>query len=154
MKQAVAVSALLAASFFGVSASAQQVIKVSQIAWSNLTPTERDLIQKSYVVSVVSQDSFGVIIDNQGVNQSTSGTNGGAALGGSIANAAYVDSAIRGRNYSAVNQLAIGILGAMVGSTMDSKARAQYHYRYAVKFANGNIQYFDEVSGEAFWTWS
>ena len=49
-----------------------------------------------------------------------------------------------------MNQLAIGILGAMVGSTLDSKSKAQYHYRYAVKFGNGNIQYFDEVSSEAF----
>lgn len=148
--KAVVQGAVLTSCFLCVVAFAQQIIKVSQLAWSNLAPAERDFIQKSYVVSVISQDSFGLIIDNQGVNESTSGTNGGAALGGSIANAAYVDSAIRGRNYSAVNQLAIGILGAMVGSTLDSKARAQYHHRYAVKFGNGNIQYFDQVSTEAF----
>ncbi len=150
LKKAVVKGALLASSLFCVVAFAQQVIKVSQIAWTNLASIERDLIQKSHVVSVMSQDSFGIIIDNQGVNDSTGGTTGGAALGGSVANAAYVDSAIRGRNYSAVNQLAIGILGAMVGSTFDSQAKAQYRYRYAVKFGNGNIQYFDEVSSEAF----
>jgi hypothetical protein len=131
-------------------ALSQQNIKVSQVAWSTLSSSERELIQKSFVVSVVSQDTVGVIIDNQGVDESTRGTNGGAALGGSLASAAYVDSALRGRNYSAVNQLAFGILGAMIGSTLDSKANAQYHYRYAVKFGNGNIQYFDEVSSDPF----
>ncbi len=145
-----AVGALFAISSLFVSVSAQQVIKISQLAWVGLLPPERDLIQKSHIVSIVPQDSFGLIIDNQGVNESTNGTSGGAALGGAIANAAYVDNAIRGGNYSAVNQLAVGILGAIVGSTLDSKAKAQYHYRYAVKFSSGNIQYFDEVSSEAF----
>ena len=141
---------LTVGSAFCVAASAQQVIKVSQFAWSALTSPERDLIQKSFVVSVVPQESFGLIIDNQGVNESTSGTSGGAALGGAIANATYVDKALRGGNYSAVNQLAVGVLGAMLGSTLDSRAKTQFHYRYAVKFSTGNIQYFDEVSSEAF----
>lgn len=146
----VAVLAFVFTSAFCEVALSQQNIKVSQVAWSALSPSERDLIQKSYVVSMVSQDTFGVIIDNQGVDESTRGTSGGAALGGSLASAAYVDSAFRGRNYSAVNQLAFGILGAMIGSTLDSKANSQYHYRYAVKFGNGNIQYFDEVSSDPF----
>lgn len=138
------------ASAFCDVALCQQNIKVSQIAWSALSSSERDLIQKSYVVSMVSQDTFGIIVDNQGVDESTRGTSGGAALGGTLASAAYVDSAFRGGNYSAVNQLAFGILGAMIGSTLDSKANTQYHYRYAVKFGNGNIQYFDEVSSDPF----
>lgn len=91
------------------------------------------------------QDTFGTIIDNQGVNESTSGTSGGAILGGAVANAAYIDNAIKGGNYSAKNQLAVGILGAVLGSTLDSKPNAQYHFRYAVRLGNGNIKYFDET---------
>jgi outer membrane lipoprotein SlyB len=130
--------------------SAQQLIKVSQSAWLELTPTERELIQKEHIVSLTEQDAFGTIIDNQGVNESTSGTNGGAVLGGAVANAAYIDHAIKGGNYSAKSQLGIGILGAMLGSTLDSRSNAQYHFRYAVRLGSGNIAYFDEIKNDPF----
>lgn len=130
--------------------SAQQLIKVSQSEWLTLTPTEHALIQQKHVVELVEQDAFGIIIDNQGVNESTTGTNGGANLGGAVANAAYIDNAIKGGSYSAKNQLAVGILGAMLGSTLDSKPNAQYHYRYTVKLGSGNIKYFDETKSDPF----
>jgi outer membrane lipoprotein SlyB len=130
--------------------SAQQLIKVSQSAWLALTPTERALIQQKHIVDLAEQDAFGIIIDNQGVNESTPGTNVGANLGGAVGNAAYIDNAIRGGNYSAMNQLGVGILGAVLGSTLDSKPNAQYHYRYAVKLGSGNIKYFDETKSDPF----
>ena len=99
---------------------------------------------------MLDQDAFGVILDNQGVNESTSGTTLGANLGGSIANAAYIDNVIKGGNYSAKNQLAIGIIGAIVGSTLDRRPNAQYHYRYVVKLNSGNIKYIDEVTSDPF----
>ena len=135
---------------FSMSAPAQQLIKVSQSAWLELTSTERELIQKKHIVDLLDQDAFGVILDNQGVNESTSGTTLGANLGGSIANAAYIDNAIKGGNYSAKNQLAIGIIGAIVGSTLDRRPNAQYHYRYVVKLNSGNIKYIDEVTSDPF----
>ena len=133
-----------------ISATAQQLIKVSQSAWLELTSTERELIQKKYIIDLADRDDFGVIIDNQGVNESTSGTTLGANLGSSIANAAYIDNAIKSGNYSAKNQLAIGIIGAIVGSTLDRRPNAQYHYRYAVKLNSGNIKYVDEVTSDPF----
>lgn len=129
---------------------AQPLIRVSQSAWVTLSPTEHAAIQEKFIVELVEQDAFGMIIDNQGVNESTNGTTGGTNLGGAMANAAYIDNAIKGGNYSAKNQLAVGILGAMLGSTLDSKANAQYHYRYAVKLGNGEIKYFDEIKGDPF----
>lgn len=129
---------------------AQQVIQVSKVAWDSLASSERDYIQKSYIVNTLSQDAFGIIIDNQGVDESKNGTTSGAALGGAVANAAYIDKAIRGHNYSAMNQLAAGVLGSMLGSTLDSKAKVQYHFRYAIKMNNGNIQYVDNVSNDPF----
>jgi hypothetical protein len=135
---------------FSISATAQQLIKVSQSAWLQLNSTERELIQKKHIVELLEQDAFGVILDNQGVNESTSGTTIGANLGGSIANAAYIDNAIKSGNYSAKNQLAVGIIGAIVGSTLDRRPNAQYHYRYAVKLNSGNIKYVDEVTNDPF----
>ena len=136
--------------FFYTNASAQQLVKISQPAWLALLPAERESIQKKHIVDLVEHDAFGVIIDNQGVNESTGGTNGGANLGGAVANAAYIDSAIRGGNYSAKNQLAAGILGAILGSTLDRKPNAQYHYRYAVRLGSGNIRYVDETKSDPF----
>ena len=135
---------------WGAGASGQQVIKVSQSAWLGLIPPEREIIQKKYVVDLLEQDSFGIIIDNQGVNESTPGTNVGANLGGAVGNAAYIDNALKSGDYSAKNQLAAGILGAVLGSTLDSRPNAQYHYRYAVKLGSGNIQYFDETKSDPF----
>lgn len=125
-------------------------IKVSQSAWLKLTPTERESIQKRFIVDLAEQDAFGIIIDNQGVNESTGGTSAGAILGAAVANAAYIDNAFKGGNYSAKNQLGVGILGALLGSTLDSKPNAQYHYRYAVKLGDGNIKYFDEIKSDPF----
>ena len=59
---------------------AQSVISVSEFAWLGLLSTERTAIQSRYVVSLVEQNSVGVIIDNQGVNESTSGTTAGTQL--------------------------------------------------------------------------
>ena len=103
-------------SLMSPNVSAQQLIKISQSAWLALAPTERGLIQKKHIVDLAEQDAFGVIIDNQGVNESTSGTSGGANLGGAIATAAYIDNAIKGGNYSAKSQLASWILGATTNS--------------------------------------
>jgi len=142
----IALSTLL----FSNQVSAQQLIKISQSAWLALTSSERELIQKRYVVDLADQNSFGIIIDNQGVNESTGGTTGGANLGSAIANAAYIDNALKGGNYSAKNQLAVGILGMMLGSTLDRNPNAQYHYRYAVRLGSGNIKYFDETKSDRF----
>lgn len=130
--------------------SAQQLIRLSQSTWLALAPSERAVIQQKHIVELVEQNSFGTIIDNQGVDESTAGTNGGAVIGGAFANAAYIDNAIKGGSYSAKNQLAVGILGAVLGSTLDSRPNAQYHYRYAVKLESGDIKYFDETKSDPF----
>lgn len=139
---------LVAIGFSNVSI-AQQVIRVSQSAWVGLAPFERGLVQQSYVVSLQEPTSFGIIIDNQGI-ESKAGTTAGAELGGAIGNAAYIDNALKSGNYSAKSQLASGILGAVLGSTLDRNPVSQFHFRYAVKLGSGDIQYFDQVKGDAF----
>ena len=130
--------------------SAQSVFKVAEPVWSGLSQPEKDIIQKSYLVEVAPLNSFGTIIDNQGVNESTPGTNSGAALGSAVANAAYVDTALRGGDYSAKTQLGALIVGGLLGSSLDSKGSSRHHQRYAVRLGDGNIQYFDQVSSDPF----
>lgn len=134
----------------GVNAYAQQTVRIAQGAWAQLSPTERAAIQKQYIVDLAAPDSYGVIIDNQGADESTPGTTGGAQLGSVVAQASYLDKAIKSGNYSAKNQLALGLLGALLGSSLDSAPTARYHFRYAVKLGNGEIKYFDEIKSEPF----
>jgi hypothetical protein len=130
---------------------AAPMLQVSRGAWQGLSDEERAVIQRDHVVEINEPGTFGVIIDTQGVDESTPGTTGGAALGGAIAEASYIDRAFKpGNNYSAKNQLGITILGAMLGSTLDKPAVQQYHFRYALKLSNGEIQSFDSVQASAF----
>lgn len=57
---------------------------------------------------------------------------------------------IRGNNYSAGGALAIGLLGAAIGSTMDSGPSSKFQFRYTVKLGDGEIQYFDEIKSTSF----
>lgn len=84
------------------------------------------------------------------MNESTPGTNGGAVLGSAVANAAYIDTAIRGGDYSAKTQLGAIILGGILGSALDNKGSSRFHQRYAVRLGDGNIRYFDQVSSDPF----
>ncbi len=130
--------------------SAEALIKVSQAAWANSDGKTRAIIQEKYIVQIISDDDIGLIIDNQGVNESSPGTTGGAVLGGALAQTAYIDRAIKGGNYSATNQLGLGILGAILGSSIDQKPTAQFHFRYALKTNHGEIRYIDKIESTAF----
>jgi len=102
------------------------------------------------VVTILEPTQYGTVLDVQGADQSTAATNGGAIAGGAIANAAYVDRALRGGNYSLINQLAIGVAGAAIGSNLDKQAVSKFQFRYTVRQGDGEIQYFDEVKSTSF----
>ena len=123
---------------------------VTAAAVASLTPDEKQRLLAMDGVRVLSDDQYGIITDAQGVDQSTPGTKGGAALGGVLASAGYLDHALGGGNYSAINQLAVGLLGAAAGSTLDSSATARFQFRYAVKLGDGDIKYFDETKSTSF----
>lgn len=130
---------------------AQQTIKILQPAWRALTAEERTTIQQRHVVDLRDPAAYALIIDNQGVNESTAGTNVGAVLGGAVGGALYIDRALKpGNNYSAGAQLAVGLLGGLIGSTLDKPAVPQYHFRYTLKHHDGEIEYRDSVQGDAF----
>ena len=46
--------------------------------------------------------------------------------------------------------MAIGLLGAAIGSTMDSGPSSKFQFRYTVKLGDGEIQYFDEIKSTSF----
>lgn len=118
--------------------------------WAALSTLEQSQIDATHEVRLVAPEGYGTIIDVQGADQSTPGTNAGVAIGGAVASAAYIDNAFRGGNYSAGGHLAIGLLGAALGSSMDRAPTSQFQFRYTVKQGDGEIQYFDEVKSTSF----
>lgn len=132
------------------SAVAQTTLKVSETAWRGLSANDREAIQQKYVIEAVAAESFGTILDNQGADRSTSGTNSGAVLGEAIANASYIDKALGSGNYSAKNHLGVMLLGGLLGAALDSKPKSQYQFRYAIRLGTGNVIYQDTFSSEPF----
>lgn len=123
---------------------------ITKLIWNELSEAEKISITADYDIKILSSDSFGIITDVQGADQSTPNTNAGAALGGAVASAAYLDRGLRGNSYSAGGALAIGLLGAAIGSTMDSGPSSKFQFRYTVKLGDGEIQYFDEIKSTSF----
>lgn len=132
------------------TASAQHLLKIAQPVWAGLAPHERSAIQQRHVIELADPETYGVIIDNQGVNESTAGSSAGSNLGQALANAAYVDRSFRDGNYSAKGQLGAILLGGIIGSALDTAPVSRFHYRYTVRLGNGNIRYVDEVASDPF----
>lgn len=127
-----------------------KTLTVVRPAWAALTQSEQEKLSARMMVSILEPTQYGTVLDVQGADQSTAATNGGAIAGGAIANAAYVDRALRGGNYSLINQLAIGVAGAAIGSNLDKQAVSKFQFRYTVRQGDGEIQYFDEVKSTSF----
>lgn len=129
----------------------QTQLTLLESAWSGLSADERMAIQREHLVSPIPASQVGVVIDNQGIDNSTPGSSGGSALGGAVASAAYVDNAFRpNHNYSAKGHLAAVLLGGILGSALNSAPTSEFHFRYAIRGASGEIRYFDSVSQSPF----
>ncbi len=119
--------------------------------WDSFSSDEQQTIESKFEILSLPSNGYGIVIDVQGQDQSSLGTNGGAAIGGAVASAAYLDHALRGGNsYSAGAGLAIGLIGAAIGSSMDRAPSSQFQFRYTVKHGDDEIAYFDEIKSTAF----
>ena len=102
----------------------------------------------SFRRSVEAATVRGVILSAQHIDVSNPGTRSGAAWGAAIGQAAYIDSA-SWRTYRASSQLAAGLLGAMLGSTLDQRPTKQYLKVYFVKTPAGETKRIDEQAKDA-----
>jgi outer membrane lipoprotein SlyB len=142
--------ALLAVSLFSQSVFAQSLLDVATEAWHDLSPAEKAEIQTNYIIRTIPTNSYGLIVDVQGVDQSTPGSTGGSALGGAVASASYIDKSFNSGDYSAKGHLGAMLLGGLIGAALDSKPQTKYLFRYTVKDNGGNFAYFDVASSEPF----
>ena len=132
------------------SAYGQEFLQVANSAWENLTEHEKTEIQQQFVVESIPASTFGIIVDIQGIDRSTPGSNAGSSLGEAIGNATYIDKALNSGNYSAKNHLGALLLGGLIGATLDQKQQNLFQFRYAIKDGNGFLVYRDSYSTEPF----
>ena len=125
--------------------------KVASSAWLGLSVEDRTLIAQEQSIETLEPSRYGVILESQTVDESSAGTTGGAAIGSALAQTTYIDRAFRnGNRYSSTQQLGLGILGAIVGSTLDKGPQAIFRTRYSVKLADGSIHMTDDVKSDPF----
>ncbi|MFA6314593.1 MAG: hypothetical protein WCV99_17015 [Sterolibacterium sp.] len=96
----------IAASLF-THAYASEPLNIPMQIWESLTPEQQRHIERKYTPYILPSNSYGLIMDAQSANESTSGTNAGSQLGAAIGSANYVDNAFKGTNanYSAKSHL-------------------------------------------------
>lgn len=139
---------------FSACALGQQLVNivVNQQLWNTFPKAEQaSLLERFSSIEIVPAESVGVVQSVQTVNRSTAGTRGGAMLGGTLGSAVYIDRAFSGNNsYSATAQVGAALLGAALGSTLDSAPKALFVFNYAIKTADGQLREVRVESGEEF----
>ena len=136
---------------FGLSASARAQpsalppLTLSASTWESLDLQQRDVVLARYAVEVADKARFARIVNVQGVNESSPGTTAGAELGSLVGQTRYIDTT-NWRNYSATNQLAAGVIGALIGAMLDAPARTSYRLVYTLKSADGSVRVTERVS--------
>jgi hypothetical protein len=89
----------------------------------------------------------GRVMSSQLINRSNSGTNAGSMVGAAFGQAVYIDS-VNFRNYSAGNQLAAGLIGAVIGSSFDQKKTEIYQKVYFIKKKDSSIVRLDQNTSD------
>ena len=136
---------------FSSVAYAAPTFKVSQYQWGEFTSSEKESIRKKVPhLEVIPSSEVGTILSAQVVDFSTQGTESGAALGSTVGQAVYVDKAIQSSNYSATTQLGAAVLGAAIGSTIDSNPVRRYVLNYGLKTVDGEVVEVKVVTTEQF----
>jgi outer membrane lipoprotein SlyB len=128
-------------------------IAINQQLWNEFNNSERvAIVAKFPKIEIIPAESIGFIQSAQIANRSTAGTNSGAAIGGALGQAVYIDNAFKGsgQNYSATAQLGAGLLGALLGSATDTATQQRFVFNYGVKTLDGQIREIRVESSEEF----
>jgi hypothetical protein len=116
-----------------------------------LSEAEKDQIKRKYDIDITDRNQYGLIVDVQGSNESTAGTNTGAALGQAYGSAMYIDRAFQGTpTYSATNHVSAALVGAIIGSSLDKPPEAKFHFMYTFKDMAGNIIQREQLTDQPF----
>lgn len=120
--------------------SSGQILLVNEAVFVQLSSEDQDKIRIGQPsMQVVPMQSIGTLISHQVVDTSKPGTTVGSQLGSAFAQAAYIDQARLG-NYSAVTQVGAGLVGALIGSSLDQSAQKGFLINYGIKLIDGSVK--------------
>jgi len=117
-------------------------VDVTEKVWSQFSVSERAaILARDIEIAIVPSTQVGTVQSAQLVNRSTAGTNSGAVLGSVVAQSMYIDNRLRdrGSNYSATTQVGMGVLGAVLGSSMDRGPVRRFIINYGIQTLDGEI---------------
>ena len=128
--------------------SQAHTLDVPEKLWQTLSTEEKIKISEKFEIQLHTSGGYGVLVDAQVLNKSTSATTAGASLGSAYGQANYIDRAFSGNqiDYSAKKQLGAAVLGAVVGSMFDRSAESKIVTRYTIKTNENEIKYIEEIS--------
>lgn len=126
--------------------AAPTALVINEQIWTALSNAERDTLKLKGEVDVIPAREIGIVLQTQKLNESTSGSTAGAALGERVAAANYIDKSVGDGNYSAKGQLGAQLVGAVLGSALDTGPNSAFKTRYTVKTVSGEILTTDKSS--------
>lgn len=128
------------AAVFAAQQSNGQLLLVNEAIFVELVLDDREKVRVAQPsMQVVPMHAVGRLVSHQIVDHSKPGTTSGAQLGSAVAQAAYIDQSRRS-NYSAVGQIAVGLVGAIVGSSLDRSAQTRFLINYGIQFMDGSVK--------------
>ena len=128
--------------------AAGDVLNISASIWAMLAQPEQDYLKKLYLVSVAESSRYGTIIDVQGIDESSPGSNSGSELGARVGSAIYTNN--NTKNYSSSANAGAALLGAVIGAALNTPAVNQFHFRYTIRDGAGGVAQFDQLTREPF----
>jgi len=121
----------------------EQSLTINQQLWGEFSQAERaTLLVKFPQLELIPMESVGIVQSVQAVNRSTAASNSGTVLGSAVGQAMYIDKAFSGssNNYSATTHLGVGLLGAFIGSSLNTSAKTRFIFNYGIRTLDGQIR--------------
>nr|WP_245589312.1 hypothetical protein [Azovibrio restrictus] len=127
------------------------LIVVLQEFYEQLSPAERQLLDKRHRIIMITSSEVGVVTDRQLQDISTLGRTTSSQLGEAVGSAAYVDKAFSGSpsnwNYSVSGHIGAQFAGAVIGSILGKQiAEESYRIQYTIRYLDGHIGHVEQVS--------
>jgi hypothetical protein len=120
-----------------------QMLLVNELVFLQLRAADRESVSaRQPSMQVIPVQAVGRLISHQVIDRSKPASNAGSQLGGAVGQAAYVDQSFRQRNYSAVGQLSAGLIGALVGSSLNRPAETKFLISYGIETMDGSVKAF------------
>jgi hypothetical protein len=114
---------------------------VNNFVFKKLAVSDQESFNQKYpLMEVFDIASAGKVASYQIINRSIARSDAGSRLGSTIGQAAYIDTAIPSRNYSALGQVGAALIGAAIGESLNRLEEKRFIINYGVQLIDGTIK--------------